>query len=275
MMSNLKSSESLERPLMITTESIGLAEARQAIEAILAAVTEQDNPVAIAVTDSHGELIACLRQDGAAARMGRRSRAKAYSAATLGMDTVVFRDQMKGDGRTLDDWGDERLTSLQGGLAIRHNGRVVGGIAMSGNSTKRDEELAGIGRAAIKLEPTPPEVGGDKGESVTEKKSIGLEAARRAVDATLASVSPSDQPIAVAVADENGELVHAMRMEGATANDMRQAERKAYSAAFMARDTSSYREQLQNDGRTLADWSDPMLTTLSGGLTIGGRRETV
>src|SRR5439155_2178154 len=96
-----------------------------------------------------------------------------------------------------------------------------------------------------------------------------------AVDATLASVSPSDQPIAVAVADENGDLVHALRMEGATANDMRQAERKAYSAAFMARDTSSYREQLQNDGRTLADWSDPMLTTLSGGLTIGGRRETV
>src|SRR5438093_7549597 len=114
---------------MLTTESIGLTEARQAIEAILAAVTPQDSPVSIAITDAHGDLIACLRQDGAAARMVRRSRAKAYTAATLGMDTVVFRDQMKAEGRTLDDWGDARLTALQGGLAIRHNGRVLGGIA--------------------------------------------------------------------------------------------------------------------------------------------------
>ena len=136
---------------MITSESIGLEEARQAIEAILAAVTEQDNPVAIAITDAHGDLIACLWQDGAAARMVRRSRAKAYSAATLGMDTVVFRDQMKADARTLDDWGEPRLTSLQGGLVIRHHGRVVGGIALSGNTTKRDQDLAGIGMAAMNL----------------------------------------------------------------------------------------------------------------------------
>src|SRR5438067_374471 len=107
--------------LMITTESIGIEQARQAITAILAALTDEDNPAAIAVTDAHGDLIASLRQDGAAARMSRRSRAKAYSAATLKMDTVVFRDRMKAEGRTLDDWGDPQLTSLQGGLAIWHN----------------------------------------------------------------------------------------------------------------------------------------------------------
>lgn len=76
---------------MITTESIGLGEARQAIEAILAALTAKGNPVAIAMTDAHGDLIACLRQDGAAVRMVRRSRAKAYSAAVLG--TERLRDE--------------------------------------------------------------------------------------------------------------------------------------------------------------------------------------
>ncbi len=256
---------------MITTESIGLTEARQAIEAILAALTPDDNPVSIAVSDAHGDLIACVRQDGAAARMVRRSRAKAYSAASQRMDTVVFRDQMKAEGRTLDDWGDDQLTSLQGGLAVLHNDRVVGAIAMSGNNTKRDEELAGIGRAAMKLEAASNQDGA--GDNVQEKQALGLEAARRAVEATLAAVTSADQPIAVAVADDNGELIHALRMEGASANDMRQAERKAYSAAFMARDTSGYREQLQHDGRTLADWSDSMLTTLTGGLTIGSRRD--
>jgi len=206
---------------MITTESIGIEEARQAIEAILAAVTPEDNPVAIAVTDAHGELIACLRQDGAAARMGRRSRAKAYSAAAQRMDTVVFRDRMKAEGRSLDDWGDPRLTSLQGGLAVVHDGRVVGGIAMSGNNTARDEQLAGIGRAAMKLDRATA------AESA-EKKSVGLEAARRAVEATLASVSSADRPIAVAVAvaDENGELVHAARVGAASANGVKQTSKR-------------------------------------------------
>jgi glc operon protein GlcG len=139
---------------MITTESIGIEEARRAMNAILAATTEQDNPVAIAITDSHGDLICCARQDGAGARMVRRARAKAYSAATLGMNTVVFRDQvLRAEGRTLDDWGDPQLTSLQGGLVVKRDGKVLGGIAMSGNSTKRDEQLSRVGLAAMGFSP--------------------------------------------------------------------------------------------------------------------------
>src|SRR5262245_7147793 len=139
---------------MITTQSIGIEEARRAFEAILAAVTPNDAPVAIAVVDAHGDLIASLRADGAASRMGRRSRAKAHTAAALGMNTVDFRDHVvKAQGRTLDDWGDPNITSLQGGLVIKVGDQVLGGIAMSGNNTMRDEELAGIGLKAI-LEST-------------------------------------------------------------------------------------------------------------------------
>ncbi|MEA2642488.1 MAG: glc operon protein GlcG [Chloroflexota bacterium] len=139
---------------MNTHESIGLEEARRALNTILAATTERDNPVAIAVTDAHGDLICCARQDGAAARMVRRARAKAYSASTLGMDTVIFRDTVvKAEGRTLEDWGDPMLTSLQGGLVVKSHGKVVGGIALSGNSTKRDEQLARIGLTAMGLDP--------------------------------------------------------------------------------------------------------------------------
>jgi uncharacterized protein GlcG (DUF336 family) len=91
--------------------------------------------------------------------MGRRSRAKAYTAAVLGMDTVVFRDQVvKAQGRTLGDWGDPDLTSLQGGLAVKRGDQVLGGIAMSGNNTTRDEALAGIGLKAMGVS-TPEMVG--------------------------------------------------------------------------------------------------------------------
>ncbi len=142
---------------MITRRSIGIDEARRAIDAILAAVTEQDSPVAIAVVDAHGDLICSLRADGAAARMGRRARAKAYTAAVLGMDTVVFRDQvLKAEGRTLDDWGDPQLTSLQGGLVVKRGDEVLGAIALSGNTTARDEQLAEIGRRAMGVDALAP-----------------------------------------------------------------------------------------------------------------------
>ncbi len=85
-------------------------------------------------------------------RMLGRARAKAYTAATLGLDTVVFRDEhVKAKQRTLEDWGDPMITTLQGGLTIKAAGEVVGGIAMSGNTTLRDEALARIGLEAMGL----------------------------------------------------------------------------------------------------------------------------
>jgi glc operon protein GlcG len=131
---------------------LGLAEAERARDAILAAVTATDSPVALAIADEHGVPILLMRQDGAPARMLSRARSKAYTAANLGLDTVVFRDEhVKARQRTLDDWGDPMLTTLQGGIAITAGGKVVGGIAMSGNTTIRDESLAKIGLDAMGL----------------------------------------------------------------------------------------------------------------------------
>ena len=135
---------------MFTRKSLGLEDAKRALDAILGALTPTDNPIALAVADDHGVSVLCLRQDGAPPRMLRRARAKAYTAANLGMDTVVFRDDVvKAHSRTLDDWGDPMITSLQGGLTVRSAGTVVGGIALSGNTTTRDEGLARIGLEAM------------------------------------------------------------------------------------------------------------------------------
>jgi glc operon protein GlcG len=129
-----------------------LAEAERARDGILAALVAGDSPIALAIADDQGVPILLLRQDAAPARMLSRARAKAYTAATLGMDTVTFRDQyVKARRRTLDDWGDPMLTTLQGGVPIKADGNVVGGIALSGNTTQRDEALARIGLACMGL----------------------------------------------------------------------------------------------------------------------------
>jgi glc operon protein GlcG len=137
---------------MFQQNRLGLVEAERARDAVLGALTVSDSPAALAIADEHGVPILLLRQDGAPTRMLSRARAKAYTAATLGCDTVEFRDEVvKARQRTLDDWGDPLLTTLQGGLAVRSGGAVVGGIAMSGNTTVRDEALARIGLEAMGL----------------------------------------------------------------------------------------------------------------------------
>ena len=100
------------------------------------------------------------------------------------------------------------------------------------------------------------------------KESVGLGDAERAIAAVLAAARPDEAPFAVAVVDEGGDLVQLVRRDGTAPVDVRNAERKAYTAAFIGRDSSVYRQQIAHDGRTVADWSNDGVTTLHGGLTL-------
>lgn len=100
------------------------------------------------------------------------------------------------------------------------------------------------------------------------KESISIADAETAISAANTAAHASEAPFAVAVVDENGDLVHLVRHDGASATDVTNAERKAYTAAFIGRDTAMYRQQIAHDGRTVADWSNHRITTLHGGLTL-------
>lgn len=77
-----------------------------------------------------------------------------------------------------------------------------------------------------------------------------------------------DRLMAFAVVDEAGGLVHASRMEGTHARVLRLAINKAYTCAFMQRDTITLRDEDLERGKTLADWGDPRFTHLVGGVVI-------
>ena len=98
--------------------------------------------------------------------------------------------------------------------------------------------------------------------------SVSLDEARRAVDAIVKSARANEQPLAVAVVDGSGSMVYQVRQDGAAPVDVRNGERKAYTAAFIGRDTALWRLQILHDGRTVADWSNEQLTTLHGGWTL-------
>lgn len=136
---------------MLPQLSLGLEEAERAIAAVFEQAKKDGRPVAVAVVDNHGELIAGARMNGAHARVLRHAIRKAYTAAVMGRDTTEFRKDMESAGRILDDYGDSTLTTLQGGLVVRVDKQIVGAIASGGSPRQRDVEMARIGLDAMKL----------------------------------------------------------------------------------------------------------------------------
>jgi len=136
---------------MVPQLSLGLEEAQRAIAAVFDQAKKDGRAVAVVVVDNHGDLITCARMDGAHARVLRHAIRKAYTAAVMGRDTVAFKKDMQDAGRSLTDYGDSSLTTLQGGLVVRTGNQVVGAIASGGSPRQRDVEMAQIGLNALGL----------------------------------------------------------------------------------------------------------------------------
>ena len=61
------------------------------------------------------------------------------------------------------------------------------------------------------------------------KETLEIEDAQRAIDAILSKGISAGNPFAVAIVDENGEIVLLIRQDGTSASDVLNAERKAYT----------------------------------------------
>lgn len=244
-----------------------LDDARIALRAVMNELdAAADKPAALAVCDARGGLIYALRQDGAAARLLGRARAKAYTSAVMGCATLKFReDLMEQPGRTIGDFGDDWITSLQGGVTIRSEGNVVGAVGCAGNSIDRDEALAMAGAAAIEAQTDHPAV---DVVPVSPADRLSATEACIAVAAICAWSAAAGTAVASAVVDGHGDVIHAARMDGASPFDVDQAIRKAFTSAYMGRGTSSLHQQLLADGRRPADWGISTITTLPGGALI-------
>jgi glc operon protein GlcG len=127
-----------------------MADVRRALDTVLDhAAGEPDRPIAVAIVDDRGDLLAYARMDGTAAWPSRFAERKAYTAAIMRADTAKYHESLRQRGATVAEAGDSKLTSAQGGVAIVHAGTVVGGIGVSGHRAERDEELARLGVEAM------------------------------------------------------------------------------------------------------------------------------
>jgi uncharacterized protein GlcG (DUF336 family) len=148
---------------MLSSKSLGLAEADKAIAAGIAAATKLKRPMAFAVADASAGLIAASRMDGAHPRILRHSIRKAYTSATMCRNTLSFKADLEERDGSLDQWGDVDLTTLPGGLVVMSGKEVVGAIGAGGGGP-HDEAVAEAMVRAMGFEPVADErLAGKKG----------------------------------------------------------------------------------------------------------------
>lgn len=133
---------------MYTIEKVSSSEALRMINHVVLEAEKINKAVAVAITGPEGELISFLRMDGASPTASLIAQNKAYTSARDRKSTKAMGEFMLENDRPPAFWGDKGITGFGGGLPIIQNGKVIGGIGVSGLSEAEDER---IGSAAIKV----------------------------------------------------------------------------------------------------------------------------
>ena len=129
---------------MRETKTIDYAEARRIVDTIVAEVSKSSRSAVIAVADSHGELIAFARMDGAPVSSITIAANKAWTAARERKTTQEIGERVRHPEKGFDIayFGDPRFVGWGGGVPVWRDGEVVGAIAVSGLPQEDDIRLA-------------------------------------------------------------------------------------------------------------------------------------
>ncbi len=130
---------------MYETMNLSHAEALEMIGAVRTAAEAGGKAVCVAVTDSHGELIAFLRMDGCHLPPLQIAINKAFTAARERRPSGEVGRSSRTAPFPMTNFGDPRYTGWGGGLPILHKERVVGAIGVSGLDEDQDTALAKAG----------------------------------------------------------------------------------------------------------------------------------
>ena len=126
---------------MYKTMNLSHAEAQDVIDAIRRRLEAYRKAACVAVTDSHGELIAFLRMDGCHLPPVQIAINKAFTAARERRPSGAVGESSHTVPFPMTNFGDLRYTGWAGGLPVLVEGQVVGAIGISGLDEKTEAEL--------------------------------------------------------------------------------------------------------------------------------------
>ncbi len=130
-------------------EPISLADARKVIAAATAEADKNKWPVAIAVVDGAGHLVAFDRLDNTQYGSIEVALQKAKTSALFRRPTKVFEDGIAAGGATLKVLKLPDALPIEGGLPILRDGKVIGAVGVSGVKSTEDAQIATAGLTAL------------------------------------------------------------------------------------------------------------------------------
>ncbi len=105
--------------------------------------------VAAAIVDAHGDLVAFMKMDGCSPQTALLAQNKAYTSARDRQPSGNLGQWARETSKDLSYWTDPRITGFKGGMPIEINHQVIGAIGISGLSEDEDEQLAVLALESI------------------------------------------------------------------------------------------------------------------------------
>ncbi len=132
---------------------VSVDDARKAAAAALAEARKNNWKMAVAVVDPNGDLVYYEKMDNTQLGSADVSIAKARSAARYKRPTKAFQDAVAAGGAGLRILGLQGAVPLEGGIPIVVDGKIIGAIGVSGDSSDHDGICA---QAGVNLLAGPP-----------------------------------------------------------------------------------------------------------------------
>jgi glc operon protein GlcG len=129
---------------------ITLDQAKKVLAAAEAEAKKNNWNVVISIVDTGGQLVTMSRLDNTQFGSVEVAREKAYSSVAFRRPTKVFQDSIAKGGENIRLLGLTGASLLEGGIPIVVDGKIVGGIGVSGVTSAQDAQIAQAGIDALK-----------------------------------------------------------------------------------------------------------------------------
>lgn len=129
--------------------SITLDDAKKVAAAALTEARAHQWIMAVAVVDTHGDLVYFEKMDDTPLGSTLVCQDKARSAARFKRPTKVFQDMLASGGEGVRVLRIQGAVPVEGGLPVLKDGKVVGAVGLSGGTSPQDGQCAQAGLAAL------------------------------------------------------------------------------------------------------------------------------
>ncbi|MGW1197938.1 GlcG/HbpS family heme-binding protein [Streptomyces sp. NPDC002536] len=140
-------------PLIKSTSaaSITLEAANALIDAVRTAAVEIGFEASVAVTDAGGHLKAFQRTDATPFLAAEVALDKAWTSASFGYPTHTWNNYLK-DPQVAPLANHPRLMAVGGGYPVLLDGKLIGGLGISGGTYEQDQQAAETALKALGFE---------------------------------------------------------------------------------------------------------------------------